>query len=71
MTDLSYYDLRVEKTWLDYLRTRLPYSFNRVEEKGSGQSRHFVLSEPVLLTGFNAGERHNFWRRGNIYYMSG
>ena len=71
MTEPSYYDLEHEKAWMDYLRTRLPYSFNRVEEKGSGQSRHFVLSEPVLLTGFLAAERHNFWRRGQIYYMSG
>ena len=71
MTERSYYELGYEKTWMDYLRTRLPYSFNRVEEKGSGQSRHFVLSEPVLLTGLHAAERHNFWRRGHIYYMSG
>ena len=71
MTEPSYYDLEYEKTWMDYLRTRLPYSFNLVEEKGSGQSRYFELSEPVLLTGFNAAERHNFWRRGQIYYMSG
>ena len=71
MTEPSYYELGYEKTWMDYLRTRLPYSFNRVEEKGSGQSRHFVLSEPVLLAGFHVAERHNFWRRGHIYYMSG
>ena len=70
-TTPSFFDLKDEDTWIEYLRTRLPYSFNRVEEKGSGQSRHFVLSEPVLLTGVNAAERHNFWRRGNIYYMSG
>ena len=71
MTDPSYFDLTIERTWIDYLRTRLPYSFDRVEEKKSGQSRHFVLSEPVLLTGFHVAERHNFWRRGNVYYMSG
>ena len=71
MTEPSYYELGYEKTWMDYLRTRLPYSFNRVEEKGSGQSRHFVLSEPVLQTGLHPAERHNFWRRGHIYYMSG
>ena len=71
MTEPSYHDLECEKTWMDYLRTRLPYPFDLVEEKGSGQSRHFVLSEPVFLTGFHAAERHNFWRRGNIYYMSG
>ncbi len=70
-TTTSYYDLSVEDTWIEYLRTRLPYSFNRIEVKGNGQSRHFVLSEPVLLTDFNAAERHNFWRRGNVYYMSG
>ena len=70
-TTPSYYDLNIEKTWMDYLRTRLPYSFNRVEEKGNGPHRHFVLSEPVLLTGLHAAERHNFWRRGHIYYMSG
>ena len=71
MTERSYYELECDTTWMDYLRTRLPYSFNRVEEKKSGRSRHFVLSEPVLLTGFNAADRHNFWRRGHIYYMSG
>ena len=71
MTEPSYYDLKDGKTWMDYLRTRLPYSFNLVEERRSSQSRYFELSEPVLLTGFNAAERHNYWRRGQIYYMSG
>ena len=71
MTEPSYYDLKDGKTWMDYLRTRLPYSFNLVEERRSSQSRYFELSEPVLLPGFNTAERHNFWQRGNIYYMSG
>ena len=73
MTDSTpgYCDLRIEDTWMDYLRTRLPYSFNRIEKKRSGPSRHYVLSEPVLLMGTLAAERHNFWRRGNVYYMSG
>lgn len=71
MSSTNYYELRVEDTWIEYLRTRLPYSFNRVEEEGSGQFRHFLLSEPVLLTGLKAAERHNFWIRGNIYYMTG
>ena len=71
MSEPSYDDLEHETTWRDYLRIRLPYSCNRVEEKGSGQSRHFELSEPVLLTGFSAAERHNSWRRGQICYMSG
>ena len=70
-TSPSYADLRIEDSWIDYLRTRLPYSFNRIEEKRSGPSRHFVLSEPGLLTGPLAAERHNYWRRGNVYYMSG
>ena len=70
-TTPSYADLRIEDSWIDYLRTRLPYSFNRIEEKGSGRSRHFVLSEPALLTGVFAADRHNYWKRGNIYYLSG
>ena len=70
-TTPSYADLRIEDSWIDYLRTRLPYSFNRIEEKGSGRSRHFVLSEPALLTGMFAADRHNYWKRGNIYYLSG
>ena len=73
MTDTtpSYGGLSVEDSWIEYLRTRLPYSFNSIEEKVGGRSRHFVLSEPVLLTGFLADEHHNFWRRGNVFYMSG
>lgn len=73
MTDMTpgYYDLRVNNTWMDHLRTRLPYSCNRIEAKGSSQSRHLVLSEPALLTSLSAAERHNFRRLGNVYYMSG
>ena len=73
MTDTTpnYGGLLVEDSWIEYLRTRLPYSFNHIEQKGNGPSKHFVLSEPELLTGFLAAERHNFWRRGNVYYMSG
>ena len=70
-TTPNYGGLPVEDSWIEYLRTRLPYSFNRIEQKGNGPSRHFVLSEPELLTGFLAAERHNFWRRGNVYYMLG
>lgn len=68
---LAYCDLRIEDGWIDYLRTRLPYSFNHIEEMRDGPSRSYVVSEPVLLTGAFAAERHNFWRRGNVYYMSG
>ena len=70
-TTPNYSELPVEDSWIEYLRTRLPYFFNSIEEKGSGRSRHFVLSEPVLLTGQMAAERHNYWRRGNVYYMCG
>ena len=66
-----YCDLTIEDLWVDYLRIRLPYSFKQIKQKGSGQSRRFVLSEPVLLTGPFAATRHNYWRRGNVYYMSG
>ena len=66
----SYYDLPVEDTWIEYLRSRFPYSFNRIDPR-PGPPKHFVLTEPVLLTGVLAAERHNFWRRGNVYYMSG
>ena len=70
-TTPSYGDLPVEDSWIEYLRIRLPYSFNCIEEKRSGRSRHIVLSEPVFLTGGLAAERHNYWGRGNVYYMSG
>ena len=71
MTDATpcYNDLKIEDSWIDYLRTRLPYSFMHVSEER--KSRYFQLSEPVLLTGMKATERHNFWKRGNVYYMTG
>ena len=59
-TTPSYGDLPIEDSWIEYLRTRLPYSFNCIEEKVTGRSRHFVLSEPVFLTGEFAAERHNY-----------
>ena len=67
----SYYELKKEDSWVDYLRTRLPYSFKQIEVRDRGQNRHFVLSEPALETGPFAAEYHNYWRRGNVYYMSG
>ena len=67
----NYCELKKEDSWVDYLRTRLPYSFKRIEERDGGQSKHFVLSEPALETGPFAAEYHNYWRRGNVYYMSG
>ena len=74
MTDTtpSYGDLPVENSWIEYLRTRLPYSFMQVDEENQrGKPRHFRLSEPVLLTGREPAEHHNFWKRGNVFYMTG
>ena len=71
-TTTSYYDLNIEESWIDYLRSRLPYSFMHVSEaEPQGRTKRFRLSEPVLLTGLKAAERHNFWKRGNVYYMTG
>ena len=71
----DYFSVGVEDTWIEYLRKRLPYSFRRVEgtagEGGRRNGRQFVLAEPVLLTGMSAPEYHNYWRRGNVYYMTG
>lgn len=33
MIDSNYYDLATDGTWIDHLRARLPYSFNRIEER--------------------------------------
>ena len=67
-----YSALEVERGWIDYLRTRLPYSFKRIESEGKKQGRHFVLSEPALLSESDtAAKYHNFWRRGNVSYMAG
>ena len=74
MTDTtpSYNELKPEDSWIDYLRTRLPYSFMKIsEEKPRRNPKHFQLAEPVLLTGTEAAERHNFWKRGNVFYMTG
>ena len=67
----GYCELIDEGTWVNYLRVRLPYSFCRIEEVREKNSRHYTLSEPVLLKGQQAGEYHNFWRRGNVSYMTG
>ena len=67
-----YHDLEVEDSWLKYLITRLPYAFMAISpERTQAGIRIFKLSDPVLLTGINAPERHNFWKRGNVYYMTG
>ena len=70
-TTPDYCDLRDEGTWIDYLRSRLPYSFRRIRKLKGLDSRHYSLSEPVFLKGLQAAEYHNFWRRGNVSYMTG
>lgn len=68
----SYYDLEKEGSWVEYLRARLPYSFMGISpERPQPRVQIFKLSDPVLLTGMKGPERHNFWQRGNVYYMTG
>ncbi len=68
----NYCDLPVEGSWIANLRARLPYGFLNIREvKPKDRPRYFQLSEPTLLTGMEASEHHNFWRRGNVYYMTG
>lgn len=67
-----YHNLEIEDSWTEYLRTRLPYCFMEISQvPPQGRPEHFELSGPEPLTGFQATERHNFWTRGNIYYMAG
>lgn len=65
-----YATLPVEGRWVPYLRTRLPYSFKRIQEIKA--SRRYQLDEPFLTedTPFSA-VYHNYWKRGNIFYLMG
>ena len=67
----GYRELEIEETWIDYLRARLPYSFSHVEICGSGPAKYFLMSGPALPTGQPTATQHNYWRRGNVYYMTG
>ena len=72
MTDSpNYFDLAGEGSWIDYIRARLPYSFGRIEEKSSHNRRYYVLSEPTVEEGSFSAKRHNFWKRGVVFYMTG
>ena len=64
---LDYSDLPIEDTWVDYLRTRLPYSFSEISKENS---RRYILSGPHLPSTTFA-EYHNFWKRGHVYYAVG
>ena len=72
----NYFDLTSEESWVDYVKTRLPYSFRRTERKeenkdGKSKYVYYRLSEPTLVKGTLAAEYHNFWKRGNVSYMAG
>ena len=63
----DYFALQQENNWIEYLRKRLPYSFKVV----SGKNKQYELSDPELFTGPRAAVYHNFWKRGNVYYVIG
>ena len=76
MSDYSdYFDLVVEESWIDYVRSRLPYSFKQTarhtEKTDAGMSTYFTLPEPTLGEGIFSAKHHNFWKRGNAYYVVG
>ena len=67
-----YDELEIESDWIVYLRSRLPFSFQRIDSRGKGGLRYFVLSWPVLLEESPFGAKcHNYWRRGGVSYVSG
>ena len=66
----TYATLPPEDTWVEYLRTRLPYSFKRVEEIPS--RRRYRLDEPELIQDAPfSTPYHNYWKRGNAFYAAG
>ena len=68
----NYDELEMQVSWVEYLRARLPYHFMEIStERTQAGDRQFRLSNPVLRKGISAPERHNFWERGNVYYMTG
>ena len=67
----SYFNLPDEDSELDYLRTRLSYSFRRIERRERDKRKYYLLSEPTLESGMFSAKFHNFWKRGNIFYMAG
>ena len=73
----TYFALSTEGSWIDRLRARLPYSFetirvsNTSSEEPHNRTRRYVVSGPVLQEGPFSAERHNFWRRGHVFYMIG
>ena len=75
----NYWELPDEGTYIDFLRARLPFSFERIElrrnrgfslRRRSGASR-YVLSEPKLHEGMFSATYHNYWKRGHAFYLAG
>lgn len=62
-----YATLPKEGTWVEYLRTRLLYSFKRVEELP--RRKGYRLHEPRLLSSWTP--YHNYWYRGYSFYVEG
>ena len=66
-------------TYIDFLRVRLPYSFERIEpRRGRGffiwrrpSASGYVLSVPKLHEGTFSATHHNFWKRGHAFYIAG
>ena len=67
--EVNYCDLTVEDSWIDFVRSRLPYSFKRIEYMKDGDV--FELSEPELVTGVFSAKYHNYWRRAHAFYLVG
>ena len=72
-TMADYADLPSQDTWVEYLRTRLPYSFGKIREARESvpsKKSQYILSGPIPPTR-PWDEYHNFWRRGYVYYAVG
>ena len=67
----DYFALRSGGSWIDRLRVRLPYSFERIEPKPDSGGKVFVLSDPVLRGGSLSATVHSFWKRGHVFYVAG
>lgn len=68
----TYFALPHDRSWIAYLRNRLPYSFQEISpSRAIDGKRQFKLQKPILDQKQSWAEYHNFWRRGHMYYMSG
>lgn len=69
--DDDYFSLSTDGAWIECLRVRLPYSFERIETKPGNGGKIFVLSGPMLREGAFSATVHSFWKRGHMFYMAG